>query len=106
MFQMRARNATAVARPVKMSGVDLTSVSVTARQDPNPPVRRAAKADAGLAPAARNRSAHTRREETIAAAMQNARFAGDGPLCHSTRQLDVMQPPRDAVRPSAGRSRR
>src|SRR5215510_9497436 len=54
MFHNLARKAIAVARPVRISGVDFTRVSVIARSLPTLPFARAAKADAGSAPEAAN----------------------------------------------------
>jgi hypothetical protein len=41
MLNSRARNATAAARPVKISGVARVSVSVSANRDPKPPCKSA-----------------------------------------------------------------
>lgn len=63
----------AVASPVKIKGVALTSVSVAARQVPKAPCAKDWKAAKGLTPTARNSSAHRTSAPASAVPTANAR---------------------------------
>src|SRR5215213_8199729 len=85
MFQSLARNATAAARPVKMSGVARVKVSSKAKLDPAAPRATRENTEKGDAPLSSTRPATIRKDRKMASAGNKNRSATEVSLLGSSR---------------------